>query len=350
MAHCCSQCSFTAQFESALIMHHQLHHENNTADGFPVESEPYRLEMKSSTMPRVSTPKPNFLSKERNFKLPSRTSSATKLFEKLRAKICRSRQLVTHKEDNAETPALHELSAISECTSKALQDDIIFSKPCVSTMKEGVETYGCHLCDFDADRITVLDRHLLNDHKIGLENLLKLVMAKTKDSLAEDSIPIFGIRQPYYKPQDEIIEDGEFVIETVTPKIKILKHAATNTEIQWADIPNLKDNCRMITKELDKLINYPMDKCDKDKFSAKMRTLNECMCKFVDSSNTLKRVLTKRLDSKSTLHERGGDEFYNLGLGDRGTPRDWERAHSERMERSRKKFDDNSLSKHLFYF
>lgn len=169
-------------------------------------------------------------------------------------------------------------------------------------------------------RITVLDRHLLNDHKIGLENLLKLVMAKTKDGLSEDSahVSVYGIRQPYYKPPDEIIEEGEFVIETVTPKIKILKHSATNTELQWSDIPDLKDNCKMITRELEKLIKYPIEKCDKDEFLMKMQTLNECMCKFVDSSNTLKKVLTKEFDSKHNVREHLNldQPFFDLCLGE----------------------------------
>ncbi|RVE46522.1 hypothetical protein evm_008813 [Chilo suppressalis] len=33
MMHCCSQCSFTAQFESALMMHRQLHHDSPTLNG-----------------------------------------------------------------------------------------------------------------------------------------------------------------------------------------------------------------------------------------------------------------------------------------------------------------------------
>lgn len=169
-------------------------------------------------------------------------------------------------------------------------------------------------------RITALDRHLLNHHKIGLENLLKLVMAKTKDGLSEDApnMSLYGIRQPYYRVQDEILEDGEFVIETKTPEKKILKHASTNTDIQWSDIPDLKNNCRMITTELEKLIKYPIEKCDKDEFMVKMQTLNECMCKFVDSSNTLKKVLAKEFDSKHNVHELSITEqpFFDLCLGE----------------------------------
>ena len=171
-------------------------------------------------------------------------------------------------------------------------------------------------------RITVLDRHLLNDHKIGLENLLKLVMAKTQDGLSEETptMSYYGTRRPYYKLQDGILEEGEFVIETVAPKIKILKHAATNTDIQWSDIPDLKNNCRMITAELEKLIKYPLEKCDKDEFMVKMQTLNECMCKFVDSSNTLKKVLAKEFDSKHSVRESSvmsAQPFFDLHLGER---------------------------------
>ncbi|KAH9633731.1 hypothetical protein HF086_008753 [Spodoptera exigua] len=171
-------------------------------------------------------------------------------------------------------------------------------------------------------RITVLDRHLLNDHKIGLDNLLKLVMAKTKDGLSDEIVntAIYGIRQPYYKPLDEIIEDGEFVIETVSPKIKILKHASTNTENHWSDLPDLKDNCRMISKELEKLIKYPIEEYDKEDFLLKMQTLNDCMCKFVDSSNTLKKVLTKEFDMKHSSSVRDHlnleQPFYDLCLGE----------------------------------
>lgn len=143
-------------------------------------------------------------------------------------------------------------------------------------------------------------------------------MAKTKDGLSEDApnMSIYGIRRPYYKPQDDILEEGEFIIETVAPKIKILKHASTNTEIQWTDIPDLKNNCRMITAELEKLIKYPLEKYDKNEFMIKMQTLNECMCKFVDSSNTLKKVLAKEFDSKHSVRETSEQPFFNLHLGE----------------------------------
>lgn len=144
-----------------------------------------------------------------------------------------------------------------------------------------------------------MDRHLLNDHKIGLENLLKLVMSKTKDGLSEEnSAQMYGIRQPYYKQTDEIYENGEFVIETVTPKIKIVKHTASNTDLKWTEIPDSKIDC-------------PMEN-DKNILLSKIEILNECMCKFVDSSNTLKKVLTKEFDQKTL---RNQSEFA-LGLGE----------------------------------
>ena len=145
--------------------------------------------------------------------------------------------------------------------------------------------------------ITVLDRHLLSDHKIGLENLLKLVMSKTKDGLSdEDSTQMYGIRKPYYKHIDETMKNGEFIIETVAPKIKILKHTASNTDLKWTDIvDSIKD---------------PLEK-DKNALLSKIEILNECMCKFVDSSNTLKKVLTKEFDQK-TLNRSD----FGLGLGE----------------------------------
>lgn len=166
-------------------------------------------------------------------------------------------------------------------------------------------------------RITVLDRHLLNDHKIGLENLLKLVMAKTKDGLSEDNnLNIYGIRQPYYNQRNEIIQEGEFMIETVTPQIKIFKHASTNTDsIEEPKISILEMNCEKISKEIENLISCEK-KNDSEDFLAKMQTLNECMCKFVDSSNTLKKVLTKEMDSKVNVkeHYNAGEPFFNLVL------------------------------------
>lgn len=163
-------------------------------------------------------------------------------------------------------------------------------------------------------RITVLDRHLLNDHKIGLDNLLKLVMAKTKDGLSDDNpSQIYVIRQPYYKQPDEIIENGEFVIETVTPKIKILKHTAVNTDLKMSDVPNLR-NCEEIKNEIKKLIDVPLESCDNDVLMQKMQSLNECMCKFVDSTNAIKKVLTKEFDPK--MGGRSNDPYFNLGLGE----------------------------------
>ncbi|CAG9794464.1 unnamed protein product [Diatraea saccharalis] len=254
--------------------------------------------------------------------------------------------LFSHPEEIADNTIVKDLSPTSECTSKIVQLGAVSNASAYTTSVDGPkETYACHLCTFDADRITVLDRHLLNHHKIGLDNLLKLVMAKTKDGLAEENrnSNIYGIREPYYKPTDEIIEEGEFVIETVTPKIKILKHASTNTEVQWTDIPDLKNDCRKITKELEKLIKYPSDKIGKDELLSKMQTLSDCMCKFVDSTNTLKKILTKEFDSKTSVRDRlsAAEPFFDLGLGDQDSPREWERAHSEKMERTRHKYGDS---------
>ncbi|XP_053621682.1 uncharacterized protein LOC128681650 isoform X3 [Plodia interpunctella] len=339
----CSQCNFASQFESALLMHKALHH---PANDYPASSNIRHVE-KTNTVPHLSLT--NYLEnkEKKSFPLLGRTSSATKLFANLKARITRtrSRQLFSHPEEPAVAVDVNDLSASSECTSKGLQGhlDPISKASAVTTLDSPsppsprTETYGCHLCAFESDRITVLDQHLLKDHKIGLDNLLKLVMAKTKDGLSEDQSPeiLYGIKQPYYRPQDERIEEGEYVIETVTPKIKILKHASTNTDIQWTDIPDLKDNCRIITKELDKLMKYPIEMTDKAAFLAKMETLNKCMCKFVDSSNTLKRVLKKEYDTKSRQEHK--DSMFDLELGDHDSPRVWERAHSEKMARSRHK-------------
>lgn len=143
-------------------------------------------------------------------------------------------------------------------------------------------------------------------------------MAKTKDGLSDDQLIIdeYGIRQPYYKPLDDIIEEGEFLVETVTPKIKILKHAAVNTDLKWNDISEIK-NCRMMKKELEKLIESPVEDNNKEELMHKMQSLNECMCKFVDSSNTLKKVLTKSYDSKNSIRtDQSIDPVFNLGLGE----------------------------------
>ncbi|XP_026755220.2 uncharacterized protein LOC113515263 [Galleria mellonella] len=359
MSYCCPQCSFTSQFESALMMHQQLHHPTSIDDD---DTSKTKTLPKSHIVPRAGSSKYTADKVKKGFPLAARTSSATRLFDRLRARISRSRALFAHAEETTE----NDLPVISEsCTSKGLNLDSAVSKSSTITATLGSlaigpessnrETFGCHLCSFDADRITVLDRHLLNDHKIGLDNLLKLVMAKTKDGLSENTSPtIFGVRQTYYKPPDEIIEEGEFVIETVTPKIKILKHAAVNTNLKWTDIPDLKDNCRMITKELEKLMKRPMQ-MDKDTFMNKMQTLNQCMCRFVDSTNTLKRVLTKDFDSKISVRDEKREPFFDLGLGDQDSPRDWERAHSEKLERSRNKYRENrdektKFSSESFYF
>lgn len=58
-----------------------------------------------------------------------------------------------------------------------------------------------------------------------------------------------------------MLEQGDYVIET--SRIKTVKHVGVNTDLQWTDIPDLKDNCRKITKELDKLMKFPLEKFEK---------------------------------------------------------------------------------------
>lgn len=60
-----------------------------------------------------------------------------------------------------------------------------------------------------------------------------------------------------------MIEQGDYVYEAVNSRIKIVKHVGVNTDLQWTDIPDLKDNCRKITKELDKLMKFPSEKFEK---------------------------------------------------------------------------------------
>lgn len=141
-------------------------------------------------------------------------------------------------------------------------------------------------------------------------------MEKTKEGLAEEyPSQLYGIRQPYYKPTDEIIENGEFVIETVTPKIKILKHASSNTDLIWTDISEVHRNDSEVSKEIDKIIETPIEECREDVLFAKMQTLNECMSKFVDSSNNLNKVLTKKFDQKNSGNVTDR-HYFNLGLGE----------------------------------
>ncbi|OWR50078.1 hypothetical protein KGM_203858 [Danaus plexippus plexippus] len=326
MSYCCSQCSFTAQFESALIMHRQLHHDSS--EDF-IDKHKRITSEKSNTMPLPARLDRSFTNKEKGMKLSAR-NSATRLLGKLKDRICRSKMFV-HQEEAAEA-RFTDLSGQSECTSKALKELGSSVSGVLESLRDNKETFACHLCSFDADRITVLDRHLLNDHKIGLDNLLKLVMAKTKDGLAEDNpAQMYGLRQAYYRPADEILESDEFIIETVTPKIKILKHAVTNTDLKWTDIPDILD-CKT-SEENEKFVDDPAD----NDLLEKMQTLNECMYKFVDSSNTLKKVLTKEFQPKSEKNE----SYYNLGLGDRESPRNWEKAHSEKLVRNQGKFPES---------
>ncbi|KAL4712113.1 hypothetical protein ACJJTC_010974 [Scirpophaga incertulas] len=286
-----------------------------------------------------------------DLRLPNRTSSATRLFDKLRFSFgrTRSKMLSSHPEESADNAL--ESTGVSECIKTGNISSAPQTLAIGSTDTAVKETYGCHLCCFDADRITVLDRHLLNNHKIGLDTLLKLVMAKTKEGLNEDSANVFNTRQPYYKPSDEIVEDEEIFIETVSPKIKIVKHSAVNTDIQWTDIPDFKDNCKQITKELEKLVTSA-DKYDKTDLFAKMQSLSECMCKFFDSTNTLKKVLTKEFESKTSV-KPSTEPLFDLGLGDQENSRDWERAHSELSDKRRRRHDSRSgvpKMRDSFYF
>ncbi|XP_026316251.1 uncharacterized protein LOC113227528 [Hyposmocoma kahamanoa] len=96
MNHTCSQCNFSANFESALAMHHQLHHENdyNAAD-FPVINLPVQ---KCNSVPRDMSPSSSFRS-NKGMRLTSRTSSATKILGRLRARICKNKALFSHPEE-----------------------------------------------------------------------------------------------------------------------------------------------------------------------------------------------------------------------------------------------------------
>ncbi|XP_048002421.1 uncharacterized protein LOC125238964 [Leguminivora glycinivorella] len=290
-------------------MHQQLHHEDPTREVF----NPCELK-KSHTLPSSSAS--TFIREKpsKEFKLPARTSSATRLFEKLRARMGRGRTLFSHPEDAAEDNT--DMCMLSECTSKAFKEDLpltITRSDFASHERLQREMFRCHLCNFEADRITVLDRHLLNDHKIGIDNLLKLVMAKTKDALSEEVNTDPFRRQPYYKPQDTEyqLQEGEFM-EMVSPRVRVMRHAATNTE----DTIGLPENFKLITSELEKMVANPPDQ-PTDLFQ-KMQTLNEYMCKFVDSSNVLKKVLTKELDTKSRSDrsEHRGEPVFDLRLGE----------------------------------
>ncbi|XP_063370679.1 uncharacterized protein LOC134659002 [Cydia amplana] len=309
MTYCCPKCDFTTNFESALIMHQQLHHEDPTREVSPCEVK------KSHTLPGTSTTTFIHSKPSKEITLPARTSSATRLFEKLRARIGRGRTLFSHPEEAAEDNT--DMCMLSECTSKAFKEDL----PLMATRSDFTgherlqkETFRCHLCNFEADRITVLDRHLLNDHQIGIDSLLKLVIAKTKDALCDDNNTDPFRRQPYYKPQEMEYQlgEGEF-IETVAPRVRVMKHAATNTEDT-----GLTDNFKRITSELEKLVNCPAESHDQSDLFQKMHTLNEYMCKFVDSSNMLKKALTKELDTKSRSErsEHRAEPVFDLRLGE----------------------------------
>lgn len=154
-----------------------------------------------------------------------------------------------------------------------------------------------------------------------MDNLLKLVMAKTKDGITDDAENKENpTAVPYYKAQDTI-DHEEFIVETVTPKIKILRHASTNTDLKFTDIPNLNEgfNCKKVKKELEDLMRFPIEKWNKEEMFSKMENLSNCMSKFVDSTNALSK-LTKDMDSKCTvnLNSRNNTniDLFSLGIGE----------------------------------
>lgn len=155
----------------------------------------------------------------------------------------------------------------------------------------------------------------MNDHKIGLDSLLKLVMEKTKEGVSESFDG--NIYDTYYKSQD-YTEEGDIVVETVSPSIKILKHASTNTILKWTGIPDYKMDCKAITQELEDLMSVPLNEGNRDELFTKMQRLNDYMCKFMESSSVLKRVLKK--ESRSTIDSRKNnsinDELFNYGIGE----------------------------------
>ncbi|KAI5643657.1 hypothetical protein NE865_04248 [Phthorimaea operculella] len=362
MSFSCSKCDFTANFESALIMHRQLHHGEAAslpgADQLPVKTIP-DIPLKIPS-PEKS---PTFARKYNLMKLGSRTS-ATRIFGKLRAKICHSK-MFSHPEDPLDRMLNSDFSSRSECTSKALHLEspsrLSAASNVVSNVKEP-QTYACHLCSFEADRITVLDRHLLNDHKIGLDSLLQLVLAKTKDGLVQDSPRECSTRQPYYKPvtcvdrNGDVFGNGEFVLDTAAPKIKLVKHSACNTDLTWMDIPEL------LSEQLDS-ITKDSGRTEKNDLLEKMQTLNSYMCKFVNSSNTLKRALSRTPGSQYSPKRDDDELMFDLKLGGEETPRstrgNWKKAYSDKLERYKSKRTINSdkfrsekskLSSESYYF
>ncbi|KAJ2939368.1 hypothetical protein O0L34_g13463 [Tuta absoluta] len=363
MSFSCSKCNFTANFESALTMHRQLHH----GEAAPLPGSE-QLHIKPVPIIPLKLPPPDkspFGTRKYNLMTLGSRTSATRIFGKLRAKICRSKTMFAHPEDPLDNMLNSDFSCRSDCTSKAMQLEspsrLSAISNAISNGKEPQrETYACHLCSFEADRITVLDRHLLNDHKIGMDNLLKLVLAKTKDGLVEDSPPDTSSRQSYYKPvtgvNGDFFGNGEFVIPTAAPNMRLFKHAAINTDLTWLDIPEiLSEQLDSITKETARP--------EKNELLEKMQTLNSYMCKFVDSSNTLKRALCRTPGPQYSARRDDDELMFDLKLGSHDTPRstrDWKRAYSEKLERYKSKrtihgldkfrSDKSKLSSESYYF
>lgn len=281
--HCCSQCNFTSQFASALTMHRQMVH------GVTDEEICEQPNVERDKFEKIAEVKSDYTNREacQNRGL-FRTNSAMKFFDKLKTRMTRSKQSISiHNEESVMPETCVKSELIHETPMKSpkksfsrMTFNIGRSLPTTPTIKElSKECFKCHLCPFIADRITVLDRHLLNDHKIGLGTLLELVMAKTKEGIMESNCN----KDSYYTSQN-VYEAGEFLVETVSPKIKVLKHAAINTELHWSDIVECKYK----------------NNGDNEIFMKKLDELNECMHECVESTNNL----CKNNDSKSTVDSR----------------------------------------------
>ncbi|XP_041988068.1 uncharacterized protein LOC121739628 [Aricia agestis] len=299
MPYSCSKCKFTANFESALKMHKQLHHDISgcSNDGTPKSTKKFYTIPKESQKEQVFPIKP-----KRSLRSLTRSPSATRLLDKIRMRLCKSK-LFSHPEEATEEQNFID----SENTHYKYPSKILEVKPeavvkeAPSTEKPN-ESFGCHLCSLVADRITVLDRHLLNDHKIGMDNLLKLVMDKTRDGLTDDnSRQNYEQRKSYYKLSDEIMNTGH---------TKMFKEAASNTDLKWTDI-HLDESTNAL-KEIEDIFDVSGNE-NREVFE-KMRTLNEYMSRFLTSSKTLNKVLSKELSHKDL--SRPNDRGLRMGLGD----------------------------------
>lgn len=65
----------------------------------------------------------------------------------------------------------------------------------------------------------------------------------------------------------------------------------------------------------------PAELSNKDDLLDKIKTLNDVMCKFADSTNTLKKVFAKGSSKKSRHTVQGHlssipEPLYNMGLGE----------------------------------